>query len=289
MESAIKDRIHFLNTGCSDCILLESDGHYALIDSGEDSDYPKNKPYLKYKGYEDIVIKYLKDHCSGEDGKVTLDFIVGTHAHSDHIGGFDTIIMDPDIKIKQAYLRKYIPENIFVMEKIFWDNTEVYDQMTGALEKTGTPVCYDFNGKSFTMGNFTITLSHGENKKRLVKYGENVNSVVTLVEKNGTKVLLTGDMNYKVGDEKRVADEVGKIDLLKLGHHGLYKSTSAYFLQKTMPDYAVVTNFIQGMIPTVKSRLGNISHTAVYSTIEQNGIIAELGDNGKITLAFNIM
>jgi beta-lactamase superfamily II metal-dependent hydrolase len=29
------DRIHFLNTGNSDSILIESNGHFALVDSGE--------------------------------------------------------------------------------------------------------------------------------------------------------------------------------------------------------------------------------------------------------------
>lgn len=37
--------IHFLNTGSSDCIIVESNGHFAMIDAGEDSDYPANKPH----------------------------------------------------------------------------------------------------------------------------------------------------------------------------------------------------------------------------------------------------
>ena len=36
-----------------------------------------------------------------ENGRVTLDFILGTHAHSDHIGGFDTVINHPDITVKK--------------------------------------------------------------------------------------------------------------------------------------------------------------------------------------------
>ena len=53
------DRIHFLNTGSSDAILIESNGHFALVDAGEDSDYPQDRPNLAYTGYEQVVLQYL--------------------------------------------------------------------------------------------------------------------------------------------------------------------------------------------------------------------------------------
>ena len=52
------DRIHFLNTGNSDCILIESNGHFALIDSGEGDENPRKT--TPYEGYKDEVISYLK-------------------------------------------------------------------------------------------------------------------------------------------------------------------------------------------------------------------------------------
>ena len=45
------DRIHFLNTANSDCIILESNGKFALIDSGEGNENPRRK--TEYKGYRD--------------------------------------------------------------------------------------------------------------------------------------------------------------------------------------------------------------------------------------------
>ena len=53
------DRLHFLNTGSSDAILIESNGHFALVDAGEDSDYPQDRPNLAYTGYEQVVLQYL--------------------------------------------------------------------------------------------------------------------------------------------------------------------------------------------------------------------------------------
>jgi hypothetical protein len=38
--------VHFLPTGSSDAILLESDGHFALVDCAEDSDNPRVFPEL---------------------------------------------------------------------------------------------------------------------------------------------------------------------------------------------------------------------------------------------------
>ena len=43
------DRIHFLNTANSDCILIESNGHFALVDSGEGNENPRRK--TEYKGF----------------------------------------------------------------------------------------------------------------------------------------------------------------------------------------------------------------------------------------------
>lgn len=118
--------IHFLNTGHSDCIILESQGKIAMIDSAEDTDFPADKPHLNLKGYEDVVVKYLLDHFKSDDGKVHIEFVLGTHAHSDHIGGFDTVINHPDITVKTAYLKPYREENICLYERKRWDNVEVY-------------------------------------------------------------------------------------------------------------------------------------------------------------------
>ena len=63
------DRIHFLNTDNSDAILLESDGHFAMVDAGEDSDNPRGLPGLNLPGFEDRVLAYLKAHAADADGK----------------------------------------------------------------------------------------------------------------------------------------------------------------------------------------------------------------------------
>lgn len=64
------ERIHFLNTGRSDCILLQSESKFALVDCG-DAEHAKH------------TARYLKETASG---KINLDFIAITHLHPPDCG-----------------------------------------------------------------------------------------------------------------------------------------------------------------------------------------------------------
>lgn len=271
--------IHFLNTGSSDCIIIESNGHFAMVDAGEDSDYPANKPHLNYPGYEEEVCNYLLKNCVSSDGTVTLDFVVGTHAHSDHIGGFDTVINHPKINVKKAYLKPYNEKDIFIYERLSWDNTEVYEQMKNALIKNNVEIVEDFDELKTTLGDFMVTFYNGKYKKRLVKYGENVNSVVTLFECNGFRCLLAGDLNNKDFDEYRLAEKIGKVDILKVGHHGYPFSSSRKWLKTLSPKYSVVCNFEKKIYPHIKHRLVDEIGTKLFCTADLNGVKFDF-DNG---------
>lgn len=280
--------IHFLNTGHSDCIIIESNGHFAMVDAAEDTDYPPNKPALKYPGYEREVLDYLYKNCMGADGLVHLDFVLGTHAHSDHIGGFDTVINDDRILIEKAYLKPYIESAINYFERTQWDNTEVYNQMKDALDTKKVPVISDFDSTSFHLGDFKITFFNGSVANRRRKTGENENSVVTLVEYGGCRALLAGDMNRKCGGEKEISKAVGKVDLLKVGHHGYEWSSSKLWLQTLDPDIAVIPNDMQHVHKSVAARIKKFSGAKIYTTVDNNGVKAVF-KNGKISIETDIM
>lgn len=283
------DKIHFLDTGSSDAILLESDGKFAMVDCGEDSDNPRGLPGLDLDGYEDKVVEYVKKVAGDENGKVTLEFVIGTHAHSDHLGGFDTLISDPDITVKEAYLKRYYEDRIAENEVEEWDNFEVYSQTIAACEARKVTLCQDLDGVTLTLGNYTLTLFNTAEAEEGERVGENDNSLAVLVEKGGTKALLAGDVNINGGVEKSIGKQVGKIDLLKVGHHGYGWSTRSAFLGATSPEIAIFTNKPEWVTFPVKFRLAMNSHTAMYATGECNGIIAVLGDEaGEITLLKNI-
>lgn len=281
------DRIHFLSTGHSDAILLESQGHFAMIDAGEDTEYPPDKPNLNSPGYEQEVLAYLKKHARNEQGAVVLDFVLGTHAHSDHLGGFDTIINDNDVTVKAAFLKEYRPETINRYERVRWDNQEVYDQMVAALKSRHVPITDQFPS-GMMLGRFRLDFFNTEydTSGRLV--GDNDNSVVTRVAKGGCTALLTGDLDNLSGDEKKVAAQVGHVDLLKLGHHGYIGSTTFGFVRALRPRYAIATNWRRFVYPHVKFNLA-FFRCPLVATADNGGIIATFSEDGTLRFTNHIM
>ena len=269
-------RIHFMNTSFSDAILLESNGHFALIDAAEDSDNPRGFPELAYKGYEDRVLAYLKENAADKSGKVFLDFVLGTHSHSDHIGGFDTVIADPDIEIGRAYLKAYDASRIRRFEVEKWDNQEVYDQMKSALDKKGVPVISDMDGTPFMLGDFKITLFNTNDPEDETDIGENDNSLGILVEQNGVRIFLAGDIDNKSGDEDRLAPQIGEVDILKVGHHSYAHSTSENWLKTLKPKVCVVTNDYQHADKATLKKIIKTVHSPILLTGTENGIVLQI-------------
>ena len=267
------NRIHFLPV-LGDAILLESNGLFALIDGGEDSDNPKGLAALDYPGYEQLVIDYIKSVAGDENGKVTLEFVIGTHAHSDHLGGLDSVILDPDIEVKRGYLKRYNEERISDFEVMNWDNQEVYNQTIAALEEVGAEIIQDLTMEPFSLGEMVIQLFNVEQDDTfpIVKKGENENSLGIKVTVGNYSAFLAGDMNNADGDEDRLAPLIGEVTLLKLGHHGLSGSSSSYFLNTLRPIYSIVTGYTKNFFSETRQTLESLG-TKSYSTMSNNGIV----------------
>lgn len=89
-EESDNDRIHYIKfsgtRGSSDAIIIESNGHYGLIDASYrygDRSIDSGNPYTSGKE----VLRYLS--ALGVDH---LDFVLATHSHNDHIGGIPNIV-----------------------------------------------------------------------------------------------------------------------------------------------------------------------------------------------------
>ncbi len=282
-ENSAEDIIHFLPTGCSDAILLESDGHFALIDCAEDSDNPRGFEWLNFRGWEDEILTYLKKHASDESGKVRLNFILGTHSHSDHLGGFDTVISDNSVVIERAYLKRYEEEKIRLSEVEKWDNREVYEQTVNALKNKNIPIIEDINETSFKLGNMKITLFNTEYDEENTDIGENDNSLGVLVEAYGKRVFLAGDIDNENGDEERLAPQIGKVDVLKVGHHSYSGSTSEVWLKTLLPDFCIVTNNFEFSDKSTLKRIKKTCSCPTLVTGSEGGIITAFNSDGTLS------
>ncbi|MBQ7740126.1 MAG: MBL fold metallo-hydrolase [Eubacterium sp.] len=279
--------IHFLPTESSDAILLESCGHFALIDCAEDKDNPRGFEWLRYRGYENEVLEYVKK-VAGKDGKAHLDFILGTHAHSDHIGGFDTLLSDESVTVGRAYLKRYDESRINAHEVERWDNKEVYEQTVNALNKRNIPIIFDIKETEFKLGKMNIKLFNTEYDTVNIDIGENDNSIGVLVELYSKRVFLAGDIDNKTGDEDRLAPLIGKVDVLKVGHHSYAYSTSEGWLKTLMPEVCVVTNDYKNTDKTTLKRIIDICASPILITGEERGVAIAFNPDSELKYYNNI-
>lgn len=281
--SGAADRLHFLNTKNSDCILIESNGKFALIDSGEGDSNPRKK--MDYDGNEDAVIGYIKKVAANSDGKVTLEFALGTHNHYDHIGSFEAIANDPDISVKTFYIKPINHEIAHEYECDGWGIEKTYEDTVKAFKIRGTVVTSDMPTEPFKFGDFTLTFCNTElDNEALHGQGENAESVGVMVEKGEKSAFLASDITRTTGLEDIVLPSLHKVDILKVGHHGYYGSTSWKFAKSLSPEIAIVTNRLGKIYPDVKWTLTMKSHSAIFATVDENGIIAEFTDDNRIKL-----
>lgn len=68
----------------------------------------------------------------------------------------------------------------------------------------------------------------------------NSSSAVYLVEYDGYRMIMTGDMT-KETEKKLMETEIGKINILKVAHHGSKSSSMKDFISKLSPDMAIIS------------------------------------------------
>ena len=291
--NSLKTAIYFIKCGSSDSILVESNGHFGLIDS--------SKPYKYANEVEHVQINETigeKDHTQTNPDKSVqavinflnyskvdkLDFIISTHSHYDHIGGIPAIAYYYVNENTKYYYREY--------RKTKEDTTKInlanYKYFLAALHSmqkkgvelidvTNKDIKFDFQELHFELLNTDVDPDE-------LKYGENQNSIVTLINFRNTKILLAADMISK--DDKKLKDIVGKIDILKLAHH--CKSESSYdFLKVTKPKYVVIFN---SKIPEYCNQLINYIKDSLNSKIYLTEYISkssESVENSAIKLNLN--
>lgn len=198
--------VHFIDVGQADCALLECNNSFALIDGGNAADGPQVVEYLESQGVQ------------------RLNLVVGTHPHEDHIGGLADV------------LDAYPADNIW-SGPITYTNSIVYSFLDGAKDQ-GKEVVKPQPGQTFNLGGALITVLGPVRTDY-----EDVNdlSLVLMVQFGETRFLFTGDMERIAELDLIDSGADLKADVLKVGHHGSYSSTSYPFLREVMPTYAVIS------------------------------------------------
>ena len=192
-------KIHFISLNqYTDAILLESNGEFAMIDSGEDWDCitPQNAtPEYPYRdgitdgfGYEQQVIHYLESQ-----GVSSLKFYLATHSHSDHIGSCDEILNH--FQVESLYIKEYHENH---ESNAVWDNKKVYDDAIRAAEKNNTQIVYVNQleeGTEFTLGDMNLKLFNTQIASNTGS-NENSNSICVLIRAYGRTAYLSGDLYH---------------------------------------------------------------------------------------------
>lgn len=250
-------RIHVLSFCYTDAILLESNGRFGLVDAAEDSDYPDGsdprypaeRPGITHgAGVEQQLVAYLKKVGVTEDN---LDFFIGTHPHSDHIGGADTVI--EAFKPKRVYTPEYKDEYLIDGKRPdpsdakalaawkshprLWDNLYVYDQLVSASETAGSELIQSLTPETarFKLGDMSVEIvNYDEGHKIAPTTDANDFSWGVKVDAFGKRAFLAGDINNYQGDEDALAKVLGHVDLLKIGHHGGPGSNSASYIRSIL-------------------------------------------------------
>ena len=196
-------KVYFMDVGQADCILIDNNHEYALIDGGNTIDGKK-------------LVKYFKDI-----GIKKFNYVIATHPHEDHIGGLNFIIYNFNID-------HFIGTNIKTSFKS-------YDNMMNALEKKNIKYEVPNINDTFKVGELIFKVIYLDNNK------DDINSSSIVIEMNykNNSFLFTGDTTTDA--EKKYLESLNEIDVLKISHHGSQYASSAQFLMKTKPKYAIIS------------------------------------------------
>lgn len=193
--------IYYFDVGQADSILLRCDDQNMLIDAGNNADGK-------------LIVNELKSM-----GIDTIDYLIGTHAHEDHIGGLDDVIDNFNI------------ENFYMPSKEYTSAT--YKSVLKSAENKNLEIVAPKIGDKFTLGSATCEVMSIDNDAKEL----NLTSIVIEVTNGDNKFLFTGDAEIE-NEEKRLWND---IDVLKVGHHGSRTSTSEDFIEQTKPEVAVIS------------------------------------------------
>lgn len=200
--------VHFLDVGQGDAaLILTPEGKAMLIDTGEASE-------------KEFIIEYIRSA-----NIETLDYLVLTHPHTDHMGGASAILEAFDVKT--------------VMMPDAESNTTTFLRLLETIDNENCNVIIPKVKDTYNLGTAIITCLGP------VTQYEDLNdmSLVLRLDYGSTSFLFTGDAEAPAEQDMMKAHSpmAFSADVLKLGHHGSSTSTTKAFLAAVSPTFAIAS------------------------------------------------
>lgn len=208
--------------GSQMCTLLIGNNKTILFDTGRVNDATSNKNYFENK-------------LNGRK----IDYIILSHYHNDHIGGFSSFqsLYSDNIKV-------YLPMNFDSYyngsdkAQITQNRTDIIDFLTTnniEYEEVSTDKVLDID-------NFKVELTNSTTQAytyylSVVAPSYNSYSMNALVRYGDTKVLFTGDSNEITQNYLLSQNQVEKVNIMTSPHHGYERYANTEYVRKTNPDY----------------------------------------------------
>lgn len=194
-------RIRFLNVGQGDAALITTpEGRSVLIDAGPRS-----------QAVADSLVAWHID---------TLDFVVASHAHADHIGGMAEVL-------RRVVVRYYVDNGIGY-------TTATYKRTSDAVMASGAMYLRP-EARTLTVGSVRFRVVPPPAGAR----DQNEASVGILLEFGEFRALFTGDSELGELGYWLAHDSIPRVQVLKVAHHGSGNGSSTVWARAEQPMLAV--------------------------------------------------
>jgi beta-lactamase superfamily II metal-dependent hydrolase len=193
--------LRFLDVGQGDAILIREGGKTALVDAGHSA---RIVPQLRALGID------------------TIDLVVASHNHADHIGGMHAVLGGTKVRY---YLDNGLPQT-----------TATYRRTIDAVVASGAQYLRA-SERAITLGTAQLHVLPPPPPSR----SQNDSSVGLLVEYGAFRALLTGDSEVYELHYWLTRNEVPRVQVVKVAHHGSSNGTTTEWVQATRPDVAVIS------------------------------------------------
>jgi len=205
--------VHFLDVGQGDAAALRTPhGRWILIDGGPR--IPGDDAGRR------VVVPFLRRH-----GVERLAVAVATHGDADHLGGLPAVVdaFDPEVVLEPG-------------EPL---GRPLYLEFLAAVEASGARWHPARAGDRIELDGVVLEVLSPDSLWLRLPLDVNEHGVVLRVSYGAEVLLFQADAGFPV--EARLAGRVGRVELLKVGHHGSRTATSDAWLDELAPREAVIS------------------------------------------------